>query len=157
MDHPTNIEEADIWIDRFKRNGKEILKNGLISGIVILIVSNGGLFVAIRLFPDFFIDYISPVFNSDGSRDTLFYLHPFVLATSLAVFWNRFRKYFTGNILKIGVEFGVLYAFVALLPILWITYAAMDISFQMIATWMIYGLFQTTVAGITFGWLQSKK
>ncbi len=152
MDHPTHIHEADIWIDRIRRNAKEILKNTLYAGIAIFVISYGGLYTSIRLYPDFFIDYINPVFNSDGSRDLYFYLHPFVLALSLSVFWNRFRKMFGGNKVKIGIEFGVVYAFVALVPIMWITYAAMDVEFQMVATWLIYGLFQSSIAGMIFAW-----
>lgn len=157
MEHPTNIEEADIWIDRIRRNGKEISKNTLIAGIAIFVFSYGGLFVAIRLFPNFFIDYINPVFNSDGSRDIYFYAHPLVLALSLSVFWNRFRRMFGGNKIKIGIEFGVVYSFVALVPILWITYAAMDVEFQMVATWLIYGLFQSSIAGMFFAWFSPFK
>lgn len=151
-EHITPIREAEIWIDRIKRNAREIFKNTIISGIAIFIVSYGGLFVAIRLFPIFFIDYINPVFNSDGSRDVYFYMHPFILALSLSVFWNRFRKYFEGNIFLNGIEFGLIYAFVALVPLLWITYAAMDVEFQMVFTWLVYGLFQSCVAGVVLCW-----
>lgn len=157
MNQPNNVHEADIWIDRLRRNGKEISKNTIIAGIAIFVFSYGGLFVSIRLFPDFFVDYINPVFNSDGSRDVYFYLHPFVLALSLSVFWSRFRRMFIGNPVKIGIEFGLVYAFVALLPILWITYSAMDVEFQMVATWFFYGLFQSSIAGIFFAWFSPFK
>ena len=151
-EHHTPIEEAEIWIERIKRHGREIFKNTIVAGIAIFIVSYGGLFLAIRMFPSFFIDYINPVFNSNGSRDVYFYMHPFILALSLSVFWNRFRKYFVGNILMAGVEFGIVYTFIALVPLLWITYAAMDVDFQMVITWLIYGLFQSSVAGIVLSW-----
>lgn len=59
-------------------------------------------------------------------------MHPFVLTHSLALLWNRFQKYFTGNVFKTGIAFGLLYAFVALVPILWITYAAMDVGLSMV-------------------------
>ncbi|MGB4839539.1 MAG: hypothetical protein WBP08_11130 [Saprospiraceae bacterium] len=151
-DHHTPIQEAEIWIERIKRNGREILSNTIFSGVAIFILSYGGLFLAIRIFPNFFIDYINPVFNSDGSRDLYFYLHPFVLALSLSVFWNRFSKYFVGNVLMAGIEFGIVYSFVALVPLLWITYSAMDVEFQMVFTWLVYGLFQSCVAGVVFCW-----
>lgn len=147
------MHESEIWLDRFRRNGKSILKNTLVAGAGIFIFSNGGLYAAIKLFPEFFISYINPIFNSDGSRDALFYLHPFVLAISLAVFWNRFKKMFGGNKIKIGLEFGLTYAFVALVPIMWITYAAMDVDFSMTATWLIYGLIQSSIAGIIFSYI----
>ncbi|MBK9734010.1 MAG: hypothetical protein IPO92_03170 [Saprospiraceae bacterium] len=134
-------------MDRFKRNGREIFRNASITGIVLFIISYGGLYAAIVVFPNFFVDYINPIFNSDGSRDLYFYLHPFVLALSLSVFWNRFRKMFGGNLINKGIEFGIVYAFVALIPIMWITYAAMDVGFQMVTTWLIYGLIQACIAG----------
>ena len=157
MEHPTHIDEADIWIDRIRRNAKEILKNTLVGGLAIFIASYGGLYLAIRLNPNFFVDYINPIFNSDGSRDFYFYLHPFILALVLAVFWNRFRKMFGGNKIKVGIEFGIVYAFVALVPILWITYSAMDVDFQMVATWLVYGLFQSSIAGMIFSWINAVK
>ena len=152
MQQTSYDNEASIWYARIRRNSKEILRNMMIAGAAIFVLSYGGLFLAIKIFPNFFVDYINPVFNSDGSRDVYFFIHPFVLALSLAVFWNRFRKLFGGNRLKIGVEFGMVYSFVALVPILWITYAAMDVEFQMVCTWLIYGLFQSSVAGLFFAW-----
>jgi len=157
MEHPTNINNAAVWMDRISRNSKEILKNTVIAGLAIFIFSYGGLFIAIRLFPSFFIDYINPVFNSNGDRDVYFYLHPFILALSLSLFWNRFRKMFVGNRIMIGIEFGLVYALIALLPILWITYSAMDVEFNMVATWLIYGFFQSSIAGIFFAWVNPYK
>lgn len=148
MEHPSNKEETDVWIDWFSKNIKEILKNTLISGLAIFICSYGCLFLAIKIFPEHFVDYINPIFNSEGERDVYFYLHPFVLALSLSVFWNRFSKTFGGNKLKIGIEFGLVYAFVALVPILWITYSSMDVALEMVITWLIYGFFQSSIAGI---------
>ena len=63
---------------------------------------------------------------------------------------------FDGNRLKIGLEFGIVYSFVALVPILWITYAAMDVNVQMVMTWLIYGIFQSTIAGVVFAILERK-
>ena len=157
MQPQNKTESTEIWIDRIQRNSREIFLNTLISGIAIFLVSYGGLFLTIRLIPNFFINYISPVFNSDGSRDTYFYLHPFILALSLSVFWNRFRKYFEGNIIKVGVEFGLVYAFVALVPILWITFAAMEVDLQMIITWLVYGFMQSSIGGIVFTYLRSRQ
>jgi hypothetical protein len=156
MTNPNFNDEGQIWMDRFQRNGRQIFSNTLLAGLAIFIMSYGGLYIGLHLFPNFFIDYINPVFNSDGSRDQYFYLHPFVLALSLAVFWNRFRKMFGGNRFKIGLEFGIVYSFVALVPLLWITYSAMDIDFSMVATWLIYGLFQATIAGVVFAFIEKK-
>lgn len=138
---------------------QEIFKNSILAGIAIFIFSYGGLLLAISIFPSFFVDYISPVFNSDGSRDLFFYLHPFVLSLALAIFWKRFQSMFNGHFIIRGFEFGFIYAAIALIPVMWITYSAVDVSLTMVFTWLIYGIFQSCVAGIIFALrseLQSK-
>jgi hypothetical protein len=55
-----------------------------------------------------------------------------------------------GNFLLRALEFGFVYAVVGLLPIMWITYSAMDVTIAMVFSWLLYGLFQATVAGIVF-------
>jgi hypothetical protein len=147
MRHPSHAEKAVHWMHRFRRNARSIIKNTLAAGTAVFIISYGGLYLAIQLFPDLFVAYISPVFNSDGSRDVYFYMHPYVLALSLSVFWSRFGRVFEGNRFQIAAEFSVTYTFVALIPIMWITYSAMDVGLQMVATWIIYGLFQAFIAG----------
>ncbi len=129
---------------------KSILKLSVIAGIVIFITSYGILYIAVRLFPTFFTDYFSPVFHSDGSRDIFFYLHPFVLSLAMSVLWNRFKNLFHGSIWFRGFEFGALYAGIALIPVMWITYSAVDVSLTMVLSWLAYGFFQSVMAGILF-------
>ena len=129
---------------------KKILKSGLIAGIILFIVSYGGLFLSIRFFPALFVDYNNPLFNSDGSRDVLFYMHAFIISLALSWFWERFKSLFHGHFLVRGFEFGSVYAIVALLPVMWITFSSLDISIAMVASWFFYGLFQAVVAGIIF-------
>ncbi|MFZ1703549.1 MAG: hypothetical protein WAT79_04335 [Saprospiraceae bacterium] len=157
VEESSHIEEIERWFDRFKRHFKEVAINTLVAGIGVFIISHALLFLGIEFFPDFFVNYISPVFNSDGSRDILFYAHPFVLTHSLSILWNRFQKYFTGNFLRTGLEFGFMYSVVALLPILWITFAAMEVSFMMVFSWFLYGLVQSAIAGSFFALLRMKK
>jgi hypothetical protein len=147
----------NLWLDRIRRNIREISFHTLAAGVAIFLVSYGGLFIAIRAYPQFFVDYINPMFNSDGSRDLYFYVHPLVLSLSLSVFWNRFSRLFEGGILAVGIEFGILYTFVALVPVLWITYSAMDVNMSMILSWLLYGLVQTITAGMVFGLLRKQK
>lgn len=154
---PTSVEEIERWIDRFKRHFREIVLNTLVAGIGVFLFSNALLYIGIQYFPDLFINYISPVFNSDGSRDFYFYAHPFVLTHSLALLWNRFQKYIHGNFVKIGAIFAIVYSVVALVPILWITYAAMEVEFVMVFSWLIYGFMQSGLVGTIFGFLRDKK
>lgn len=129
---------------------KKVLVTGLIAGIILFIVSYGGLFLTIRFFPELFILYNNPLFNSDGSRDVLFYLHAFIISFALSWFWERFKGLFSGPFLLRGLEFGLVYAVVALLPVMWITFSSMDITLFMVVSWFLYGLFQAVLAGILF-------
>jgi hypothetical protein len=128
----------------------KVLKFGAIAGILLFIVSYGGLFLSIQYFPEFFIEYNNPLFNSDGSRDLLFYTHAFVISLSLSWFWERFKSLFVGNFILKGLEFGLIYSLVALLPVMWITFSSMDITLTMVASWFFYGLMQAVIAGLFF-------
>ncbi len=129
---------------------KKILQCGAIAGIVLSIISYGGLFLAIQFFPQFFVEYNNPLFNSDGSRDALFYAHAFVISFALSLIWERFKSLFKGNMLVRGLEFGVVYGLTALVPVMWISFSAMDITVTMVGSWLLYGLIQSTVAGVLF-------
>lgn len=129
---------------------KKVLTTGLIGGIVLFIISYGGLFLSIRFFPELFVTYNNPLFNSDGSKDILFYLHAFIISFALSWFWERFKGLFHGPFILRGLEFGLVYAIVALLPVMWITFSSIDITFIMVASWFLYGLVQAVLAGILF-------
>jgi hypothetical protein len=127
---------------------KKILISGLITGIILFIISYGGLYLTVRFFPSFFVEYNNPLFNSAGNRDMLFYLHAFIFSLALSWFWDRFKSLFHGALILRGLEFGMVYAIVALLPVMWISFSALDVTIVMVLSWFGYGLFQATVAGI---------
>lgn len=129
---------------------KKVLYSGLIAGITLFIISYGGLFLAIRFVPELFVVYNNPLFNSDGSRDVMFYMHAFIISFALAWFWERFKGLFSGNFVLRGLEFGAVYALVALLPVMWITFSSLDITFVMVLSWFVYGLVQALIAGLVF-------
>src|SRR3954468_23115439 len=129
---------------------KKVLLSGVIAGIILFIISYGGLYLSIKLFPELFLTYNNPLFNSDGSRDFLFYLHAFIISFALSWFWDRFKGLFRGNFLIRGVEFGFVYAIVALLPVMWITFSVLDITVPMVVSWFLYGFVQALNAGSVF-------
>jgi len=134
-----------------------MLTSGLIAGASIFLCSYLALMIGIKFFPWFFVDYFNPVFLSGGERDVLFYLHPLVLGMALSVFWQKFRHIFSGHFLAVGVAFGFIYALIALVPILWITFSAIDVSFAMVFSWLIYGFFQASVGGIAMALADRRK
>ena len=129
---------------------KKIIVSGLIVGCILFIVSYGGLFLTIRFFPYLFIEYNNPLFKSDGSRDVLFYLHAFIISFALSWFWDRFKGMFKGWSVLRGLEFGLVYSLIALLPVMWISFSSLDITVTMVVSWFVYGLFQAVVAGTVF-------
>jgi hypothetical protein len=129
---------------------KKIVLSGLITGCILFVFSYGGLFLAIRFFPGFFVEYNNPLFNSQGDRDVLFYIHPFIISFALSWFWDRFKSMFKGHMLLRGLEFGLVYSIIALLPVMWISFSALDITVEMVTSWFGYGLLQAVLAGIVF-------
>jgi hypothetical protein len=135
-----------------KERINKMMLSGLVAGIVLSILSYGGLFIAvsIKFFNPFFVEYLSGVFISDRSRDFFFYTHAMVISFALAFFWDRFKSSFKGHSVIRGLEFGVVYSLTGLLPILWMTYSQIDVSVTMVLSWFGFGFFQSSVAGIVF-------
>ena len=131
---------------------KKVVVSGFIAGIILSIASYGGLYLAVRFMPTLFIDAYAnnPLINSDGIKDILFFSHGFVLCFALSWFWERFKTMLKGIWFLRSLEFAGVYAFVGLLPVMWITYSAMDVTVTMVASWLLYGFFQAIVAGLVF-------
>ncbi len=129
---------------------KKIVLSGLVAGIILFVVSYGGLYLAVKFFPGLFVDYINPLFTSSKNRDILFYLHAFIISFALSWFWDRFKTMFKGHSLLRGLEFGLVYAVIALAPVMWISFSSLDITFAMVASWFFYGLAQSVIAGLVF-------
>ena len=129
---------------------KKVLISGLITGCILFVLSYGGLALAVRFFPSLFTEYFNPLFNSDGSRDLLFYSHAFIFSFALSWFWDRFKSLFKGMFILRGLEFGLVYSVIALLPVMWISFSALDITVAMVSSWFVYGLMQAIVAGMVF-------
>ncbi len=129
---------------------KKALIAGFTAGVVLLLLSLGMIYLSIYLFPKMTEEYFSPVFRVSGKVDGLFYIHPFVVSFALKWFWERYKGLFTGPVLLRAIEVALVYGVVAMLPVLWLTFSAIDISLQMVITWFIYGVVQAFVAGIIF-------
>lgn len=125
-------------------------------GFAISIMSYGVLYISIHLFPSLFVDYFDPIFSSDGSRDLLFYLHPFILSAALAYIWPYIQPSLKGSYVRQGISFGFKYGFVSLLPVLWMTFSAMEITLIMVISWWIYGIFQASIGGIVCAYLHER-
>lgn len=130
---------------------KKVLIAGFTAGIVLLLVSLGLLYLSIFLFPSLTEEYFSPVFRwSSGDTDWLYYAHPFILSFSLKWFWERYKEIFEGNLVVRAIEVALVYGIVAMVPVLWLTYSAIDVSLTVVLTWLAYGIVQAFIAGLVF-------
>ena len=129
---------------------KRLVLSILVSTVLLLLISFAMLYLSIQFFPGISSEYLSPVFRSAGRVDWMYFIHPLVLSIALKWFWERYKSILTGNILLKALEVALVYGVVALLPVLWITFSAIDVSLKMILTWMLYGFIQSFAAGIVF-------
>lgn len=129
---------------------KNVLIAWLIASIVMLLLGLGMLYAGVYLFPQLGDEYFSPVFREAGETDWTFFAHPFILGIALKWFWERYKNIFKGGVVLRAVEVALVYGIVALLPVLWLTFSAIDVSFKMTLTWFIYGIVQSFAAGLVF-------
>lgn len=128
----------------------------LLAGFLVLIASMGMLYIAIFFFPNLMEEYYNVVFRASSfETDWLFYAHPFVLSAALKWFWERYKDLFTGSAWLRALEVAIVYGVVAMLPVLWLTFSAIDISFFMISTWLVYGIIQAFIAATVFAKLST--
>jgi hypothetical protein len=130
---------------------KKDISSIVLAGLSVLLVSIALLYSAIAFFPNIMEEYYNSVFRASSfETDWLFFAHPFVLAIALKWFWKRYKDAFEGSLIVRALEVALAYGIVAMVPVLWLTFSAIDISFLMVFTWLIYGIIQAFVAGLIF-------
>jgi hypothetical protein len=129
---------------------KKVIFAVTISTLVLSILSVAMVYGAIHLLPNLMEEYFSPVFRPAGQDDWLFFAHPLILSIALKWFWERYKNIFKGSLFIKALEVALVYGIIALVPVLWLTFSAIDISLPLIITWLVYGLILSFVAGIVF-------
>jgi hypothetical protein len=129
---------------------KNFFIKGLVAGTALLIFSYASLYLLVILFPNLAELYYDPIFSLDEDKAVFYFLHPYVLSFALAWFWRRFKSLFHGSFWWRGIEMGLVYGLIATLPSMWITFSSLAISPALVASWLIYGVFQAMVVGIIF-------
>ncbi len=155
IDYDTNhVAHLPVMVLLTKQNLRHMKKattSILAAGFLVLVVSVALLYAVIYFFPSLMNEYYNPVFRSSSfSTDWLFYVHPFVLSWALSWFWDRYKGIFTGSVIVRAIEVALVYGVVAMVPVLWLTFSAIDISGYMVITWLAYGVVQAFVAGLVF-------
>ena len=130
---------------------RRVLLPGLTAGVVLLGSSYLMLYATIYLMPGLVEEYYNPVFWPGSDRALLFFAHPFILSLALAWFWDWFKAQLANSqwLLR-GLKFGGIYALIATLPSMWITFSAIAVSLTMVCTWFAYGVLQAVVCGWIF-------
>ena len=129
---------------------KKIIYSVIISGLALLGLSAAMFYLSMYLLPTVTQEYLGSVFRSAGKTDWLYYAHPFILSVALKWFWERYKAIFSGSFILRALEVALVYGVVALLPVLWLTFSAIDVSLPMVLTWLAYGLVQAFAAGLIF-------
>ena len=132
---------------------KKAFATSFVTGIVLFIFSYAMIYLSINLFPKIAEEYYGPAFRTSGNKDWMFYVHPFVLSFGLKWFWERYKGLFEGNVMVRAFEVALVYGLVAMIPVLWLTFSAIQISLPMAITWLLYGVAQAFVAGLIFATL----
>lgn len=128
----------------------KLLIKGFVAGVILLVFSYLALYLVVTFFPRLAEEYYNPVFSLEGDKTILYFIHPFILSFTLAWFWGRFKSLFTGPFWWRGIEMGLVYGLIATLPSMWITFSSLAVSFSLVFTWFLYGLFQAIVVGIVY-------
>ncbi len=138
-------------MNRFCIDWKKTCLSLAIASLVLLGMSFIMLRLSIILFPGVTMEYLSPVFRPAGRLDWLYFGHPLVISIALLWFWERYKDLFSGHHLILrAFEVALVYGIVAMVPVLWLTFSAIDVSLKMILTWLLYGFIQAFAAGIVF-------
>lgn len=135
---------------------KKSINSILIAGVCVLLISVLLLYSVIYFYPSMMEEYYDQVFRSSSfETDWLFYIHPFVLSAALYWFWKSVANSFEGSVFIRSAKAAFAYALVALVPVLWLTFSAIEISYGMVGTWMGYGITQAFVAFAVFAYKES--
>jgi len=129
---------------------KKVISAYLIAVGVLLAFSYLALYLTIQLFPAIAEQYFDPVFSSSQKRSLLYFIHPFLVALALKYFWQRFKGMFKGNWVMRGLEIGLIYGLIAVLPAMWITFSGVSISLTVVVSWILYGTAQGMIAGLIY-------
>ncbi|TNE70943.1 hypothetical protein EP331_10835 [bacterium] len=129
---------------------KIFITKSLLAGVLLLALNFIGLYATVYLFPSVAEQYYSPTFDMDGYKGYLFMLHPFVLSFALAWFWQRSKQLFKGSFIVRGLELGLVYGLVAVLPSMWMILSAFDVTVAVVVTWLIHGIIQGSLVGMIY-------
>lgn len=129
---------------------KKHIVAAVVAAVVLLVFAYLGLQVLVNAFPALAEEYYYPAFKQGSNNAILYYLHPVVLSFMLAWFWDRFKPQFRGTAVWRGIELGLVYGLIAIVPAMLLNFSALNVSLSLILMWLVYGILQGVIAGIVF-------
>ena len=94
--------------------------------------------------------YYDPAFDTQAGQVHDLLCSSLCHRLALSWFWDRFKGVLTGSFLTKGIEFGFVYALIAIFPVMWLIYSAMNVSLAHGSHLVVFGLLQGLVAGLVF-------
>jgi uncharacterized membrane protein len=129
---------------------KKHLIAAAIASVVLVVVAFLAIWSFPRVFPTLAEEYFEDKFRSGSSQEILFFVHPVVLSFLLSWFWYRFKEQFEGPFIWRGIELGIVYGIIAIVPAMLITYSVFDVTLPLVLCWIGYGVAQGVIAGVIY-------
>ena len=127
---------------------KTIVVSGIVAGIVILVLSMIMSTATQALF-DYNVLTLAGMRSVNDPVSMLFFLHPFVVALSMATLYDFAKKSFTGTAIRKGTVLGLLGWIVYGIPSAFIVFSSMDYPIGFTVNSVIGSLVYMLGAGIT--------
>ena len=91
----------------------------------------------------------NPIFRPwDDPLMMMFFLYPILLGLAFAFIWDKTKQLFQGSIWKKGFNFGLVYFFLASVPMFVINLSSFKLPLSMILSWTIMSIFNGIIGGI---------
>lgn len=136
----------------------KIIRNGLLVGVAMLIVTFAINFATISVFPEFQEIYENTeIFRSpDDPLLMLYLLFPFTLGLALAWVWGRIKQDFSGALARDSWNFSLLFLAVAGVPTFLINTGSFNLPLAMMLSWLVTTYINGYVAALILGKLDPR-
>ncbi len=134
---------------------KNVIKNGLIVGICVLIATFAINYVTISIYPNFQNIYENTqIFRGvDDPLMMVYLVFPFALGFALAWGWGRIKHEFSGSSLKNAWNFSLVFLVVVAVPTFLIQLGSFNLPVMMMISWMLTTYINGYIAALILGWL----
>ena len=122
----------------------------IVAIVALLVFAYLAIFFMPTFFPGIAEQYFSDTFRDGSNFAVFYYLQAVIVAIVLYWVWNRFYDDLKGNKYACGIELGILYACVAIVPAMLINYSMLTVTLPLVLLWLFYGVCQGAIAGLIY-------